>query len=115
LPDSAWLAWFPVLFYTTVYIGELHKQVSSPQVDGSSATTLEEEATRLGARALFYSALVSLATNIFMPLFIAHAKEITALSPFQPKSGLLERVRIHLATLWAFSHFIFALCMASTL
>lgn len=98
-----------------MYIGELHKQVSAPPGDASSATALEEEATRLGARALFYSALVSLAANIVMPLFIARANEVATLSLFQPKNTWLERVQVHLATLWAFSHFLFALCMAGTL
>lgn len=98
-----------------MYIGELHKQVSPLPVDDSSATALEGEATRLGTRALFYSALVSLTANIVMPLFIAHAKEVATSSPLQPKNTWLERVRVHLATLWAFSHFIFALCMAGTL
>jgi solute carrier family 45 protein 1/2/4 len=98
-----------------VYIGELHKQVSPPARDDSSAAALEEEATRLGARALFYSALVSLTANIVMPLFIVQANEIATLSSLQPKNMWLERVRVHLATLWAFSHLIFALCMAGTL
>ncbi|KAG2131037.1 major facilitator superfamily domain-containing protein [Suillus clintonianus] len=110
----AWLAWFPVLFYTTVYIGELHKRVSPIPEDDNSAMILEAEATRLGARALFYSALVSLAANIIMPFFVVHAKEVATLSPSQPKKLWFERVRIHLATLWAFSLFIFAFCMAAT-
>ncbi|KAG1752015.1 major facilitator superfamily domain-containing protein [Suillus lakei] len=110
----AWLAWFPVLFYTTVYIGELHKRVSPHPADDSSAVILEEEATRLGARALFYSALVSLAANIVMPFFVVHAKEVAILSPLQPKKPWSERVQVHLATLWAFSLFIFVFCMAAT-
>lgn len=108
------LAWFPVLFYTTVYIGELHKQVSPPPEDDLSAVMLDEEATRLGARALFYSALVSLAANIIMPFFIVRAKEVAMLTPLQPRKPWLERVQVHLATLWAFSLFVFALCMAAT-
>ncbi|KAG1855651.1 major facilitator superfamily domain-containing protein [Suillus subalutaceus] len=111
----AWLAWFPVLFYTTVYIGELHKRVSPPPADDISANILEEEATRLGARALFYSALVSLAANIIMPFFVVRAKEeVAILTPLQLKKPWLERVQVHLATLWAFSLFIFAFCMAAT-
>ncbi|KAG1726429.1 major facilitator superfamily domain-containing protein [Suillus paluster] len=110
----AWLAWFPILFYTTVYIGELHKRVSPPPGDDSSALALEEEATRLGARALFYSALVSLAANIIMPFFVVDAKEVPTLHLLRPKKPWLERVRVHLATLWALSHFMFAFCMAAT-
>lgn len=111
----AWLAWFPVLFYTTVYIGELHKSVFPLPADDIAAAILEEEATRLGTRALFYSALVSLAANIIMPFFVVRAKEdVAILTPLQPKKPWLERVQVHLATLWAFSLFIFALCMAAT-
>jgi len=101
--------------YTTLYIGELHKQLSPPPGDDSSAIVLEEEATRLGARALFYSALVSLAANTIMPVFVVHANEVATFSPLQPNKPWLERVRVHLATLWAFSHFVFAFCMAATL
>ncbi|KAG2126871.1 major facilitator superfamily domain-containing protein [Suillus bovinus] len=108
------LAWFPVLFYTTVYIGELHKQVSPPPADDDSAVILEEEATRLGTRALFYSALVSLAANIIMPFFVIRAKEVAISTPLRLKKPWLERVQVHLATLWAFSLLVFALCMAAT-
>lgn len=109
------LSWFPVLFYTTVYIGELHKQVSPSPTDDASAIMLEEEATRLGARALFYSALVSLAANFIMPFFVIHAKEVAAiLTPLRPKKMWSERVQVHLVTLWAFSLLTFAFCMAAT-
>lgn len=109
------LSWFPVLFYTTVYIGELHKQVSPSPTDDASAIMLEEEATRLGARALFYSALVSLATNFIMPFFVVRAKEVAAiLTPLRRKKLWSERVQVHLVTLWAFSLLTFAFCMAAT-
>ncbi|KIJ62081.1 hypothetical protein HYDPIDRAFT_189174 [Hydnomerulius pinastri MD-312] len=109
----AWLAWFPVLFYTTVYIGDLHKASSPIPQDDDAAIALDAESTRLGTRALFYSALVSLAANIIMPSFVRQ-KESHASSPLQPKKTWLERVRIHLASLWAVSHFVFAFCMAAT-
>lgn len=110
---SAWLGWFPVLFYTTVYIGDLHKQSSPIPENEDAAIALDAESTRLGSRAMFYSALVSLAANIIMPSFV-HAGH--ASRPLQPKQKTwLERVRMHLASLWALSHLIFATCMAATL
>ncbi|KAH7929288.1 MFS general substrate transporter [Leucogyrophana mollusca] len=111
----AWLAWFPVLFYTTVYIGELHKRSSPIPVDDESELALDAEATRLGSRALFYSALVSLAANTIMPIFVTRTRETTtALSPVSPRKTCLEHFQIHLASLWASSHLLFALCMAAT-
>lgn len=113
---SAWLGWFPVLFYSTVYIGELHKKSSPIPENVDAAITLDAEATRLGTRALFYSALVSLAANVIMPSFVISQSAKHASSPLQPKQKTwFERVRIHLASLWALSHFIFAICMAATL
>ena len=113
---SAWLGWFPVLFYTTVYVGDLHKNSSPIPQNRDAAIALDAESTRLGTRALLYSALVCLAANIIMPAFVApqHARHTS--SPLQPKHKTwLERAQMHLASLWALSHFIFALCMAATL
>ncbi|KAH7915904.1 major facilitator superfamily domain-containing protein [Hygrophoropsis aurantiaca] len=110
----AWLAWFPVLFYTTVYIGELHKRSSPIPVDDEAELILDAEATRLGSRALFYSALVSLAVNTIMPVFVTRTSETTSLSPVTPRKSWLEYIQIHLASLWALSHLLFALCMAAT-
>lgn len=115
---SAWLGWFPVLFYTTVYIGELHKS-ASPVPDPSDTTAvraLEAEATRLGSRALLYSALLSLAANIALPFFVSEARQRKpALSPLVTNGTWIERFQVHLASLWAASHLIFALCMGATL
>ncbi|KAF9242259.1 hypothetical protein BU15DRAFT_86856 [Melanogaster broomeanus] len=112
---TAWIAWFPVLFYTTLYIGDLHKNSSPIPQDDDATIALDAESTRLGTRALFYSALVSLMANIIMPSFVVRQKEPYPSSTLQPKQVTwLERVRVHLASLWAVSHFIFASCMAAT-
>ncbi|KAH0831034.1 hypothetical protein J3R83DRAFT_13536 [Lanmaoa asiatica] len=112
---SASLGWFPLLFYTTVYIGDLHKSSSPIPENDAAAIALDVESTRLGTRALFYSALVSLAANIIMPSFVVPQHVGHASSPLQPKQKTwLERVRMHLASLWALSHFVFAMCMAAT-
>ncbi|PFH53502.1 hypothetical protein AMATHDRAFT_54630 [Amanita thiersii Skay4041] len=71
---SAWLAWFPVLFYTTIYIGDIHKNAilasSVSPLSSQERAELDAEATRLGSRALFYSALVSLFGNVVLPYFV---------------------------------------------
>jgi solute carrier family 45 protein 1/2/4 len=115
---SAWLGWFPVLFYTTVYVGELHKR-ASPVPDPSDIAAvhaLETEATRLGSRALLYSSLVSLAANVVLPFFVSESiNRLPALSPLLANRTWAERCQVHLSSLWALSHLVFALCMGATL
>ena len=76
---SAWLAWFPILFYTTIYVGDIHKRAifASPNPPSSEQdrAALDAEATRLGSRALFYSSLLSLLCNIALPYFASGARE----------------------------------------
>jgi solute carrier family 45 protein 1/2/4 len=119
--NSAWLAWFPTLFYSSLYVGELHKRASPvpPGSDPSAILALEAEANRFGSRALFYSSVISLAMNVFLPYFVMEARsdkhlDITR-SPSVRKRTCFERVQVHLAGLWTVSHAVFACCMAATL
>ena len=72
---------------------------------------LDDEATRVGSRALFYNSLLSLVATFVMPMFIRNeggAERNIILR-------ILSRLNIHLCDLWSFSHLLFAICMASTL
>ncbi|KAF8994064.1 major facilitator superfamily domain-containing protein [Cyathus striatus] len=122
----AWLAWFPILFYTTIYVGDLHKRASPmPQTDEEQAA-LDTEATRLGSRALFCSSVLSLLMNVILPAFVAEAAETPRSADgrgWADRSGkkwwekllvVPRRLQVHLASLWAVSHGIFAACMLAT-
>jgi solute carrier family 45 protein 1/2/4 len=94
---------------------------------------LNAEATRLGSRALFQSAVVSFAGNVLLPLVVAESASPTITSEQRPhlRFGYGTRgvwwkrilkvlkvpvwMRIHLANLWALGHFVFAGCMFATL
>ncbi|TEB23029.1 MFS general substrate transporter [Coprinellus micaceus] len=112
----AWIAWFPVLFYSTLYVGDLHKQNSPVPATDEARKLLDAEATRLGSRALFFSSLLALLANVALPAFVPEAKT----QERDYEQSLWERLRIpkmfqvHLATLWAASHIIFAGCMLAT-
>ena len=122
-PTSAWIAWFPVLFYSTIYIGDLYKR-STPAVSTPDAqAALDAEAIRLGSRALFYSSLLSLLANFALPPFVTEARKcITSPTGREAEEGWWERMcrvprslQVHLASLWAVSHLVFAGCMLGTL
>ena len=117
---SAWIGWFPVLFYTTAFVGELHKR-SFPNIPPSDPT-LDAEATRLGTRAMFFNALVNVIASIVLPFFVTEAaksrKALQKKLMERKKSKWVEwfeKAKIHLATLWAISHGVFVICMEATL
>ncbi|KAF9525301.1 major facilitator superfamily domain-containing protein [Crepidotus variabilis] len=136
----AWIAWFPVLFYSTIYVGDLYKRSASPSSTLDQGA-LDAEATRLGSRALFYSALLSLFINLALPLFVpesaassrgpspssSRSPSVSSANPSWKSNGATrgfmamvgrirvpKRLQIHLATLWAVSHLVFACCMGAT-
>ena len=117
--SSAWIAWFPILFYSTLYVGDLHKRSSPAATTDEQQTIIDAEATRLGSRALFYSALLALTINFILPAFVTEA----AVHPSQDQSSswwkrvcrVPRGMQIHLVTIWAISHLVFACCMFATL
>ncbi|KAF5352299.1 hypothetical protein D9758_011927 [Tetrapyrgos nigripes] len=188
----AWISWFPILFYTTVYVGDLNRRafydpLKSQNTQNITRTFLtrafhqfsslvlrdtiddiEEESTRLGSRALFYSSVLSLLVTIGVPFFVTEASSSSrrrkrerlhprqarhvnggvmgggrgsagsvddyemspgssrtprGLGRFTSGNGLLGRLRelsipesikVHIASLWAASHAIVAVCMMGT-
>ncbi|KAG6006007.1 hypothetical protein E4U54_000251 [Claviceps lovelessii] len=70
----AWVGFFPLLFYTSSYIGEIYAQPfleENPNMTPEELDALYEKATRVGTFALLVNAIVSLVTNVFLPFFIA--------------------------------------------
>jgi len=99
----AWIGWFPVLFFSTVYIGDIYTHAVPPPTIPAD-TTLSEQATRVGFRALLFSALIGLATVIILPVVIAKVQSRMK----------IRRVGGGLAELWCLSQAFFAFFMAGT-
>jgi solute carrier family 45 protein 1/2/4 len=125
----AWIGFFPQLFYSSSYIGDIYVQphlINNPNMSADEMEKLYEKATRVGTFALLVYACTSLTTNIFLPFFIAPSYDMqsSAASQFSHKSystrlsRFLDRLVIPWLTLrraWLISHLIFAGCMFSTL
>jgi solute carrier family 45 protein 1/2/4 len=132
-PYSTWISWFPVLFYTTIYIGDLHRRISPVPTTDAAQDALNAEATRLGSRALFWFSIVSFASNVLLSLVTTDSVSGSGASERRPhlrfgygtRDAWWKRIlkvlkvpvwmRIHLASLWALGHFVFAGCMFATL
>jgi solute carrier family 45 protein 1/2/4 len=70
----AWIGFFPMLFYTSSFIGEIYAEPfleENPNMTPQELDRLYQEATRVGTFALLIFACTSLATNVFLPFFIA--------------------------------------------
>lgn len=69
-----WVGFFPLLFYSSPYIGEIYVQPhleKNPHMTPEELDELYEQATRIGSFALLVNSIVSLLTNVLLPFFIA--------------------------------------------
>lgn len=99
----AWIGYFPMLFYTSEYVGDMYKHeylASHPRdtpLTRPERVALNEEATRRGSRALLWYGLVSLALNIALPIVVAKV----------PRSPSIR-------DMWRYAHALFAFLMLCT-
>ncbi|ESA43381.1 hypothetical protein GE21DRAFT_4780 [Neurospora crassa] len=130
----AWIGFFPMLFYTSSYIGEIYAEPyleENPNMTDKELDDLYERATQVGTFALLIFAITSLATNIFLPFFIAPTYDqsmVTAVAPgeapavvikdYEPEQRSWTRHLIipgfTLRRAWMFSQILFTGCMLCT-
>ncbi|TLS23002.1 uncharacterized protein PpBr36_06027 [Pyricularia pennisetigena] len=133
----AWVGFFPMLFYTSAYIGEIYVQPflrENPNMTPKELDELYERATRVGTFALLIYSITSLSTNVFLPFFIQPTYDaaplVSAEAPGEGPTALvnpkhangssrswLDRLVIPGFTLrraWMFSHILFAVSMGCT-
>ncbi|KAH8674000.1 major facilitator superfamily domain-containing protein [Xylariales sp. PMI_506] len=130
----AWIGFFPELFYTSSYVGEIYAQPylkANPHMTPEELNRLYEEATRVGTFALLVFAISSLVTNVFLPLFIAPTYDgiVSGTSTTETSSLLKARVAgkrktvfdclvipgLTLRRAWLLSQVLFAISMFCTL
>lgn len=99
------MGWFPVWFYTTVFVGDAYKrQILADPSTPFDAIAIEDEATRVGAHALLYSALLSLTCNFVLPLLTKN-----------PDGSEAQSWKIGQTELWVIGMAVFSTSMFATL
>lgn len=93
---AAWIGWFPVLFYTTVWIREIYMAPILKANPDVPADALSEEGTRKGSFGLLLRAVVTITCSIAFPWIVSKVPWLT-----------LKRV-------WVASHLIFTLLVMLT-
>jgi solute carrier family 45, member 1/2/4 len=127
----AWVGFFPLLFYTSSYIGEIYVEPyleENPNMTPAELDALYEKATRVGTFALLINSIVSLLTNVFLPFFIAPTYDSHPLlaeetgdtdssSYVEEEPSILDKLRIPGFTLkraWFLSLILFSVAMFCT-
>ncbi|KAI9364303.1 major facilitator superfamily domain-containing protein [Pilaira anomala] len=121
----AWIGWFPFLFYSTTWVAEIYNET---QLDESSPVADKVgQATRAGSFAFLVYSLVSLASSFIIPLFVSSSdtRNDATSNAFTLRFGkqeykitFLNYLKVPFLTLpraWTMSHFIFCICMLSTI
>jgi solute carrier family 45 protein 1/2/4 len=75
---AAWVGWFPFLFYSTTYIGQLYVNpifAEHPDLPDDQIDRTWEDATRIGALALLIYAIISFVATIILPLLVVPTYE----------------------------------------
>jgi solute carrier family 45, member 1/2/4 len=69
----SWMGWFPFLYYTTTYVGEIYVQPfleANPDMSADEVDRLWEAGTRRGTMALLLFAIVTLTTSVILPFLV---------------------------------------------
>ncbi|KAM3068832.1 hypothetical protein ACMFMG_010994 [Clarireedia jacksonii] len=125
----AWIGFFPQLFYSSSYVGDIYVQPylrENPNMTPAELDKLYEKATRVGTFALLMYAITSLSVNVLLPFFITPTYDMPSSSASVRSSKsyttrftrFVDNLAIPGLTLrraWLISHLIFAACMFSTL
>lgn len=113
----AQMGWFPVLFYSTVWVGEIYKADVRANGGTQSDHELFEQATRVGSRAFLWHATLSLLTSMILPLLVPNPVQETTATRRMPLLRQLHRLRNDWPDLpfwWVFVQFVFFIAMMGT-
>jgi solute carrier family 45, member 1/2/4 len=85
----SWMGWFPFLFYTTTYIGEIYVEPffkENPHMSEQEVNELWDRGTRRGTVALLIFAITTFVSAVFLPFIVAPTfqQPITVQAPATP-------------------------------
>lgn len=103
----AWIGYFPLLFYTTSYVGELYlynKGYPNPSlIPPELKQDLMDQSTRVGTYALLTNSIVTLLIVTLLPSILENIGNNSTYSE-----------KFNLRKLWLYSHIIFVFCTFMT-
>jgi solute carrier family 45 protein 1/2/4 len=117
-PTDYLAGWFPFLFYSTTWVGEVYLRYDAP-ADVREAADLTGKVGRVGSTALIAFSIITFIMSVLLPFFVQSPEEEKGprFTPRPPKgmAGFvkdLEKYKPSLLTAWMVAHCIFAVSMA---
>ncbi|KAF2086884.1 MFS general substrate transporter [Saccharata proteae CBS 121410] len=111
----AWIGWFPFLFYSTTWVGEIYIRYEAP-MDAQSQDTLGQMG-RVGSMSLVVFSLITFVGSIVLPWVVKppedEKRDFTPRPPasLAPVVAEAEKYKPTLLTAWMLSHLIFTCSM----
>ncbi|KAH8725206.1 major facilitator superfamily domain-containing protein [Phaeosphaeriaceae sp. PMI808] len=113
----AWIGWFPFLFYSTTWVGEVYLRYDAP-ADVRAAGDLTGKVGRVGSMALISFSIITFVMSVLLPFFVKSPADEKGpgFTPRPPKklAGMMadmEKYKPSLLTAWTISHCLFASSM----
>ncbi|KAL1392353.1 sucrose transporter [Phyllosticta capitalensis] len=112
----AWVGWFPFLFYSTTWVGEIYKRYDVPAGAQQSADALGQIG-RLGSLSLIIFSTITFIGSVALPSLVRTPDDEKPEFTPRPPPGLAgvfevyEKNKPSLLTAWTISHIIFTCTM----
>ncbi|KAL1302556.1 hypothetical protein AAFC00_002938 [Neodothiora populina] len=112
----AWIGWFPFLFYSSTWVGEIYLRYDAPHAIQNKDTL--GDVGRLGSSALIVFSMVTFTGSWVIPWLVKSPEdEQPGFTPRPPASiapvvKVVSKFRPSLSVAWTISHLIFAMSMA---
>jgi solute carrier family 45 protein 1/2/4 len=111
------LGWFPFLFYSTTWVGEVYLRYDAP-ADVKAAGDLTGKVGRIGSSALICFSIITFVMSVLLPFFVKSPEDEKANGfTLRPPKGLstvvagIEKYKPSLLTAWTIAHCLFASSM----
>lgn len=109
----AWIGWFPFLFYSTTWVGEIYLRYDAPAAAREAEDTLGQVG-RIGSMSLIAFSTITFAGSVMLPWLVNPPEDEKP--DFTPRPPAIiapivievEKYRPTLLTAWTISHCIFA-------
>ncbi|KAI4686366.1 uncharacterized protein J4E84_005643 [Alternaria hordeiaustralica] len=106
----AWIGWFPFLFYSTTWVGEVYLRYDAP-AEVKAAGDLTGKVGRIGSMALIAFSIITFVMSVLLPFFVQSPEEDEKGPGFSrpsKQSTGLAKYKPSLLTAWTTAHCIFA-------
>jgi len=107
------LGWFPFLFYSTTWVGEIYLRFDAP-AEAKNANDLTGQVGRIGSMALIAFSIITFVMSVLLPFVVKSPEnDGPGFTPRPPQSIAsfvieVEKYKPSLLTMWTISHCIFS-------